>query len=151
MQKIGTAISRGFTENELKNVEAEGKELINLTALLPEELRTGNQASILIIRGGLENADQILEELKNLTFDKKAKMRGRVVNKTARWNLCLSDFAQEPNYDQGKGRIINFAAIPECNKLRTKLPYLLGDKAKNLQGEINYYYDVSTLWDWFSW
>lgn|SRR3990167_5549272 len=144
MQKIGVAIASGFSVRELQNVEAQNKELINLTNQLPMELREGNEAAILIIRGGIANADSILAELKRLNYDKKAKMRGRVVNKSARWNLCLSDFEQEADYEEGKGRVVNFAQIPECNKLRISLPGLLGAKADQLQGEINYYYDVSS-------
>ena len=41
-------------------------------------------------------ADGIYNEHIGLPYDTKAKMRGNVVNKKARYNLCFSDFDQNP-------------------------------------------------------
>src|ERR1700743_588731 len=69
-------------------------------------------------------------------------MYGRVVNKNAGHNLCFADYSREPNYEEGKGRIVNFADIPLTNIIRNKLPLFFGVKAENLVGEGNYYYDI---------
>ena len=69
-------------------------------------------ASVLIIHNGINailsdfdaNTDLLYEELINLDYDTKAFMYGRVVNKSARYNLCFSDHNQEPVYEDKKGR-----------------------------------------------
>ena len=55
--------------------------------------------------------------LKDLNWDKKAFMKGRVVNKLARYNLCFADFKQEPDYDEGKGRVYDFKDLKELQKI----------------------------------
>ncbi len=52
------------------------------------------------------NKQELFEELLKLDWDSKAYMYGRVVNKYARHNLCFADEPQEPNYEEGKGRVI---------------------------------------------
>jgi hypothetical protein len=79
--------------------------------------------------------------LKN-NVDTKAFMYGRVVNKKARYNLCFADESQEPDYEAGKGRVVHFRDVPHINKLRAFLGELIGDKAKHLLAELNYYYDT---------
>lgn len=108
-----------------------------------------SDAGVLVLRNGVnallgrvDGANLLLAEHSVLPVDTKAMMRGKVVNKHARYNLCFSDFSQEPDYAQGRGRIIDFINVPLTSELRTKLPIFLGDKASELQGEGNYYYDV---------
>lgn len=69
-------------------------------------------------------------------------MRGKVVNKHARWNLTFGDMNQDPDYFIGKGRIIKFENIPDLNKIRTVMPNYLDDKSKDLVAELNMYYDL---------
>jgi len=89
-----------------------------------------------------KTADGMFAEHLALNVDKKAKMRGRVVNKHARWNVCFGEANQEPDYEGGKGRVVAFVDVPLLNSIReTVLPKLLGDKAVLLQGELNHYYD----------
>ena len=40
-----------------------------------------------------------------------AFIKGRVVNKRARWNLCFADCDQEPDYENKRGRIVDFKNI----------------------------------------
>jgi hypothetical protein len=68
-------------------------------------------------------------------------MRGRVVNKVARWNNCFGDTAQEPDYEAGKGTVIAFSAVPRLRALREALPRWFGAKAKRLVAETNDYMD----------
>jgi hypothetical protein len=157
--------SAGFSFDELQRI---GKQLNDsglcvcelvqlntpdiLASVQDEEVRKKSLASdagILILRNGVnsvlgrtDGADSLFAEQSKLPVDTKALMRGRVVNKQARYNLCFSDFAQDPDYAQGRGRVINFTDVPITSELRDRLPAFLGAKADGLQGEGNYYYDV---------
>ena len=146
MQTIGQIQENGFTMEELEKIQKKFEkkkcecELIDLTGDLNAE-----SAGILIIRKGLEilgNTDDLFEELKNLEWDKKALMYGRVVNKNARHNLCFADQGQTPDYSDGKGTIIAFEDVPELNKVMKKLPKFTGPKGESLVAEGNRYYDV---------
>ena len=96
-----------------------------------------------IFNGYVPNVDDLYEELLSLDYDKKALMYGRVVNKTARYNLCFSDIAQEPSYSEGKGRIVSFDSVELLNKIRQSFGSIIGPKGANLKAEANYYYDIT--------
>jgi len=103
---------------------------------------------VLIIRGGVDyllkeynsNKYNLFEEQLNLPYDRKAFMKGKVVNKHARWNICFSNFSQEPDYENKMGTIINFNDVPLTNYIKCKLKEITGSE---LQGEGNYYYDTN--------
>lgn len=169
MQKIGTertsSDGAGFTFEELRQLG----ERLNQSGLCSCEFVVLNRpdvlasvaepdvrakclasaAGVLVLRGGINSvlgrtngADMLLAEQSVLPVDTKAMMRGKVVNKQTRYNLCFSDFSQEPDYAQGRGRVINFTDVPITSELRDRLVGFLGPKADALQGEGNYYYDV---------
>lgn len=153
MEQIGQLSTEGFSLEDLqkaqKKIPSKYKtELIHLNTNLPKEYQA-DDAYILIFRKGIDylldpkDATDLFNEQASLNVDKKAFMKGRVVNKLARYNLCFADYDQEPDYINKKGRIISFKKMKYTNKVRDKLPSILGDKAKNLMGEGNYYYDVS--------
>ena len=164
MEKIGQEIMAGFDFSDLlqakKKIEELGgkAELINLTELLddpnPEDGIDENaeifSAYILVVRGGAnlllkqigKTADDMFQEHKNLTWDTKAKMKGKVVNKHARHNLCYADVAHPADYENGKGTVVAFGDIPLTAHIRKVLPELLGAKAEKLVAEGNLYYDV---------
>jgi hypothetical protein len=161
MQQIGHMANSGFSVGELQLAKARFEqigctcELVNLNNGLPAG-SVSEPASILIIRKGVDkilsatnpnsnsnsNSNSLFVEQSNLDTDKKALMYGRVVNKHARHNLCFGDFSQEPDYANGLGRIVSFEDVPLTKKIRDDLPKYLGNKAFELQGEGNYYYDV---------
>lgn len=173
MQVIGNGLATvGFILQDLQNAETKintaisekglnGKvvcQLVNLYeagGLIPTPEFPEIEAYILIIRNGLElflnynqdhtnyTADDLLREQQSLNWDTKAKMRGRVVNKRARHNLCYAETEQEPNYEDGKGRIVKYSDIPLTAHFRSVLPFFLGEKALNLEAEGNRYYDVT--------
>lgn len=99
-----------------------------------------NGVNQILASGGFTQEDMFQEQL-NLELDKHAWMRGRVVNKHARWNVCFDDVGQEPDYDSKKGRIVAYGDIPITQHLITQIPAYFGKKAENLKGEGNYYYD----------
>lgn len=144
MQKIGKMSDNGFSYDDLKKMHdsfIEKTELINLSTI-----NDAPPAFILIIRNGVDcllhphKADDLFKEQLSLEWDKKAKMRGKVVNKRARYNVCYAEHAQEPSYEEGKGRIVAFKGVPILNVLRNKLTGIIGEK---LNAEGNFYYDIN--------
>lgn len=151
MQLLGEEVDNGFDLSDLRNIRDKFEnrgcswELVNLNSFL--DCKEASPASILIIRDALNafeiDSSLLLEEQSNLEKDKKALMRGRVVNKLARYNLCFGNDDQKADYENGKGTIIAFKNVPLLQKLRDELPVWFGEKANNLLCEGNYYYDTS--------
>ena len=173
MQEIGEKAQAGLTLAELTIAKAYFEErgveceLIDLSTFYKAATQP---AYLLIARNGcgvIVDPDELVAEQAVLERDKKAFMRGRVVNKRARYNLCFSDFDQEPDYENKKGRIVNFAKLPLLSNIRAALPDITtgdpslrdittgdpslrditcGDKLSNLQCEANYYYDIKSTY-----
>ncbi len=159
MQMIGDDVKSGYTLSELKRIkkkfEKKGAvcELVYLIDALDtddlqvpiEEIDCGY---VLIIRNAINTmlrdddyADCMYEEQMSLTPDKKAVMRKRIVNKIARYNLCFANYSQEANLEEGKGTIICYDDVPFLKRVKKKLVKYFGEKAKQLYGEGNYYYN----------
>jgi hypothetical protein len=153
MQKIGTLHDSGYSIELLEHIQnkVDGyglkTEMVDLTGQLPQLLGIDfAPAKVLIIRQGVqfilgEDTANLIQENDNLTMDKKAFMRGRVVNKVARWNLCFADKDQEPDYESGKGRVVSWDHIPKMSRIRQTISEWTEDVLLN--GEANYYYDIS--------
>lgn len=104
-------------------------------------------AWLLVIRNGINlfvDRDEFVKELAETIplFDTKAWMKGRVVNKRARHNVCYADFSQEPNYENKMGRVLDFKNYPILSQFREGIS-LFGEKFTNMYAELNHYYDVS--------
>ncbi len=147
MQMLGTLAERGYTKEELeeigRNFEGKEVELIELHKVMSAE--NGEElpeAYVLVVRKALKNTirDGLMEEVKRLAWDKMAKMRGKVVNKHARYNLCFDWFDQEADYDAGKGTVINIKNLPILHKLHERISSL--PNSSDLKVEGNYYYDL---------
>ena len=160
-------VSAGLSIEDLKIAENKFKQsgcecnYVDLAQMLPGEIKIHDKiydipnAAILIIRNGI---NKILEEKENgvnkythedlfnehiaLDYDKKAHMYGRIVNKTARWNLSFDDEDREPDYENKMGRIVAYKNVALTSKIRDELPNWFGDKAIGLVAEANLYYDV---------
>lgn len=160
MQIIGQYAPDGFSYSDLRRAEKRFQkhgaicELIDLRpfAKIDDPDIDDSDAFILIVRNGVniilkdDDADDLFNEQAKLTVDTKALMRGRVVNKIARHNLCFATFSQEPDYENGKGRIINFNSVPLTNSIRQGICKYLkrkGEEFHPLIAEGNYYYDVN--------
>jgi len=156
MEKIGQMVSEGngFNINDLNNIRQTFDDLGIGTELI--DLSNGNinlpKAYILIIRQGIDailgiesnyDKNDMFIEQSQLNVDKHAFMYGRVVNKKARWNLCFNDEPSEPDYEQGKGRIVEWNSVPITNIIYQNLETYFGIKSKGLKGEGNYYYDIT--------
>jgi hypothetical protein len=167
MQVIGTMANHGFTIDELKDCKRRFEDHGFVTVLYdlntyqapgpgpgpgpgsgPGVGLVTEPAQVLVIKRAVncllqnigKTADDMFNELIAQKWDAKAFMYGRVVNKKARHNLCISDKAQKPDYENGKGTILAFKKLKCCNEIRIKLPLYL-DNADNLVAEGNYYYN----------
>ncbi|KAL0482314.1 hypothetical protein AKO1_012977 [Acrasis kona] len=156
MQKVGSLSSVGYNREDLCKAQEwfekrDAKcELINLPTFLPDDKTFDGDALVLVVRNGLKailtpqySSDEFFEEQSKLPKDSKALMYGRVVRKKARHNLCFADESQEPDYENGKGRLVSYESVPILKKVRRELVNVIGDKAKDLVVEGNYYYDKS--------
>ena len=88
-------------------------ELIDLVAAAELNSSFAAAAAILVIRNGARfacppppsspngSADALFHEQLQLQWDTRALMRGRVVNKRARHNVCYGEVAQQPHYEAG--------------------------------------------------
>lgn len=154
MQQIGQKLQKGLG-NQVSDLEILFNFYKNSQYTNQVELHRLNYevfhepAAILIIRNGLEllgiNHDSLFMEQKLLDKDKKALMKGRVVNKLARWNLCFADFQQDPCYEMGRGTVVPFSKVPITNILKERLHLLLGTNITSniITAEGNYYYNKS--------
>ena len=136
MEKLGSLADEGFSLKDLIKAKKwfEEKEckvkLLGLHKLLNEEERDKpeNEAYVLVVKNAVnailgkeDGAKELLKEQKGLTPDKKAYMYGRVVDKKARYNLCFSDQSQEPDYEEGKGRVYAFNEVSLLQKIQRPL------------------------------
>ena len=164
MEQLGkrVAAGEGFTVGDLSAMKArfEGLGAVCELHMLHEGVEGAAPAAVLVIRKGVDvicggavgggaggevqtPSDAMFAEQAALNVDKQAFMYGRVVNKHARWNLCFDSYSQEPVYEEGKGRIVAFDDLPLTRALHAKLPEMFGEKAADLKGEGNYYYDIA--------
>lgn len=134
MQKIGTLSNSGYNLSDLIGIrkyllDREIKsDIFDLNYVLePFDIYPDDEAYILVINDGVNKlinktaSKNIFEELNDLNWDYKAFMYGRVVNKNARYNLCFGDVSQKPNYEKGRGTIINFKSVPTLKSLKEKI------------------------------
>lgn len=161
MEQIGKMVQKGdgFNLEDLKKIKlrfdsiGSCTELYNVAELSEiKEIESIGDAYLLVIRNGANlmlkdlglkyNKDDWLQEQSELNIDKKAFMYGRVVNKNARWNLCFDEKSKEPDYENGKGRIVSFSDIPITKAIVDSFPNYFGEKAQDLKGEGNYYFDI---------
>jgi hypothetical protein len=152
MQQIGEIHESGYTCEQLitlgNTLEAQG--YITEWIDLANEWNSEMEAGVLVIRQGIQrifdeyvggSVEELCAEHDALVPDKQAKMRGKVVNKHARWNLCFDEEDQSPDYEDGKGTIVSWKRIPLTQCIREKVQEWTGDK--DLKGESNVYYDPS--------
>lgn len=153
MQQLGQMgeAGSGFTVAELEQIGAKVRELGGEAELVDLcEKMEGEEceaAAVLVIRNVIElfghTKTALLAEQDALTYDCKAFMYGRVVNKHARYNLCFGDEAQEPDIANKKGTVVAWRDVPKLTEVKSKLLEVVGSKGEGLQGEGNYYFDTS--------
>ena len=143
MQKLGKLTKSKFTYEYLLdkyhqlNDHNYNVEFIELSIEESKE-----KACVIVLRNYVQNPNDIMSELSELDWDKKAIFRGVVKNKLARHNLCFADMEQEPDYASGKGRIIKFETLPCLNVIRSNICEEFEMNLASLLAEGNLYYDV---------
>ena len=127
-------------------------ELICLNDLI-EDNDGVEKAYVLIMRNSVDKiyenekcekkSKDLYEELKKRKWDDKYwdTRRGRVLNKNARVNMCVSDFSQEANYEEKKGTVYNFKDLNLLNIIRKNLNNV-GKAFENMNAEGNWYYNL---------
>ena len=125
-------------------------EIIHLNDLIPDI--EAEQAELLIIRNGVKvildtvemSSDNLKNFLENIQVDTTAKMKGKVVNKHARHNVCFGDIPKTADIANGQGTVIAFEDSDELSMIRFFLNELLEpENVPLLQAELNKYYDIS--------
>jgi hypothetical protein len=139
-QQIGTMHAHGHSVAQLmalkERVEREYGVTCEYVNLSEKWVGDGpvEEAGVLVMRKlgcailGVENMSAVMKENDSFEHDKKALMRGRVVNKHARHNVCFDDKAQVANYEAGEGTIIAWEDVPLTNAIRLKMCELLEEK-----------------------
>lgn len=144
MQKLGVMHDHGYTCIQLKELGASLTEQGVVTEWI-DLTHDGHEAGVLVLRKAIQHilgdTDALKAEHDALVPDKHAKMRGRVVNKHARWNLCFDDQDQSADFENGKGTVVSWDRIPLTNRLRQQVQVWTQDT--ELKGESNIYYDPS--------
>lgn len=167
MKTHGQMAPAGITLVELRHmkqvIDQEGGtcHIHDLTTLLdggpaaPEEKHEAPGAYLLVWKGGVDHllAQQghmahhhtdVFHELNQLTWDTTFlhTRTNKVLNKHARYNVCMDDEPCAAQMDQGQGTVVAFRDLPLLSILREALPRYLGDKAHQLKCEGNKYYDL---------
>lgn len=148
--ELMTERGEGFNINDLENIRLKTMEMgahCDLYELggendLPEAFFLVIRNGVDILSGECNFKNKLFEEQLKFQYDKKTIMYGRVVNKNARWNLCFYNKDREPDYENGKGRIIGYDKVPFLKKIKDEIEKVVGVKAEKLKVESNYYYDV---------
>ncbi len=162
MQKLGKIAEEGFSRKDLQTLQTHAEsqglvtELVDLESAWQKEDKSDHKhdqstkdALVLVIRRGIDmflapvDHKALHEHLKTVPVDKKALIRREVKHKRARYNVCYGKNSQEPDYANGKGRIVSFQEVPPLQKIRDLLPNVLGNKATKLNAELNDYYDIN--------
>jgi hypothetical protein len=157
LSELGQKAAEGYSVSELSEIASKLEEkdieveLINLTEKLPKKYSNGNDASVLIIRNGVNHllkkedaADKLyLEQDKKVIYDKRYFdiRRSKTLNKRARYNIVFGDEEVTPSSDYKQHSVKAFSNVPKLNKVRKKLKKFLGNKAKKLNAEGNEYYE----------
>lgn len=86
--------------------------------------------------------ESLFKEQAALNKDTKALMRGRVVNKKARHNLCFAEKGHAADYEAGRGTVVAYDDVPMTKRLVEGMEAFFGRAKGSLIAEGNYYYDL---------
>jgi alkylated DNA repair dioxygenase AlkB len=149
---VGDRIAEeGFSVGELRSIadKFDGN-LTLLHDLLPFNHREGNEAAVLLIRGGVEklgfNPDELMQEQNAVDYDKKeySSRFKSTRNSLARHNIVFGPQGIPHSADYQQNTVVGWAQVPRLADLRESLPSAFGNKAHRLNAEGNNYYDASS-------
>ncbi|MAJ81877.1 MAG: hypothetical protein CMF41_03070 [Legionellales bacterium] len=134
------------TLEDLKDLQASFKTLAHIVPLHGGSLDKPEAYVLHVINGLNElmtHPQYLYDEILNVeeeNIDSFVWMFGRWLNKKARKNTNIADVGQKRDLDSKKCTIIPYSKMPNTDLLRTCINSLGIDKFKNLNAEINYYY-----------
>ena len=165
MEKIGERKEpgKGFTKKDLDDIYSRmillglGQNCIiyDLTGCCDNDFKDKNKldgAYLMVIKNAMKTNllneieyEELKKEMNSFEWDSQYldRRRKKVLNKHARYNVCFNEESQEPDYENGKGRIIGFKDLKYLNKMRENLKLLVGEKMEGMICEGNRYFDVS--------
>lgn len=144
MNKNGVGLNEyGYSLENLKNFSHKYPNSI----IIPLYYDTLPEAYVLYIPRYISNNlfnFRLYEDLKGLNWDKHYydDRRGKVLNKHARYNLCFSENAVLPDYENKQGTVVAYDDVPRVYKLREKIRNDFNIPLSSLECEGNYYYDL---------
>lgn len=158
MEKIGEKAKFGLKIKELEEIyyflKKNHSNVVPEMYYLSDDVAKKNKdfrfkdAAVLVIRNGVklflndEEYENLIKKSLELKWDKKKYMYGRVCEAKMRYNICIADFSQKPDYENKKGRVVNFKNFKELKKIRDRIPKFFGEKSKVIKVcEGNYYYN----------
>lgn len=151
MEKLGEPAEHGYSSTQLielgETLEEKGMDVewIDLGAHWNDMYTDAMDAGVLVIRKGAQHilgttdTGSLCAEHDALVPDKHVKMRGRVVRKHARWNLCFDEKDQSADFEKGKGTVVSWNRIPLTLRIRNQIQKWTQDT--ELKGESNVYYN----------
>lgn len=153
MEMVGELgeVGSGFTPEELKLAEQRLRDYGLNATYYSFDIDT-ECAGVLIIRNFLtpELHTKLYEEMNTFEWDTKYwdTRRKKVLNKRARSNVVILDgIEQDPEYESGKGRIVDGSTLPEFAEVKQSIQDCIGygtntEKTEHLICEGNRYYDL---------
>ena len=160
MEIIGNLQEKGsgFTYDDLKQMSDYIHSNFNLETEFVDLSfdKIEEKASVLIIRNFIDEKiqSQLLDELNDCNWDSKYydRRRSKVLNKRARYNLLFQhNIQQEPDYENGKGTIVDINKLNCLNIVEKHLFVMLKKTLENIETntqwvslicEGNNYYDI---------
>lgn len=149
MEMLGNGLrERGFTIKEVTRIGKKFEKKGGVSEYIKMKYN-GENALVLIMRNGVnvllgdnEGEKKMVDEMKSFEWDKKKKMRGRVVNSLARYNVCFGNKFRESDIENGKGTIIAYNDVKISKKWKKSAERMVGEK-EGFEMEGNNYYDVN--------
>lgn len=140
----------GLSVGELKAIGEKigGCDFRILSESLDKKNQPGNEAAVLLIKNGVDrmvgegSADAMLAEQQGVKYDTQYfdHRRQKTVTNRARLNVVFGSIGIPHSDDYSQGSVIGWDTVPTFSLLRATLPSFVGDKAKDLNGEGNFYH-----------
>eukprot|EP01001_Neometanema_parovale_P008764 NODE_5024_length_990_cov_105.495963_g4816_i0.p1 GENE.NODE_5024_length_990_cov_105.495963_g4816_i0~~NODE_5024_length_990_cov_105.495963_g4816_i0.p1 ORF type:complete len:286 (-),score=58.86 NODE_5024_length_990_cov_105.495963_g4816_i0:132-932(-) len=139
----------GFSPDQLIAASAgfPGSHVLKVHEHLPEDLRAGNEAVLLVIPNGVDAIlgegakERLLKEQQQLVYDQQSLLGGELITSKTRFTAVFDDKGTPADPKAGRGVIIGFDTCPELAKLRDSLANVFGSTTKGLVAEGNHYFD----------
>jgi len=126
MEMLGTQLQEGSGHSvaDLERFDAAFKAVGATTNFVRLNCGDLPPAAVLVIKGGVDvllksktGSSSLFAEQAALTKDTKALMRGKVVNKHARHNLCFDRVGHAADFAAGKGTVVAYDDVPHTKAL----------------------------------